>query len=434
MRIAIFGMGYVGCVSSACLADHGHIILGVDVSQTKVDLINSGQPTVIEQDLGELVSKAVKDGLLSATTSAEEAVKNTDAAIICVGTPNTAQGHLTLEYVDAVSKEIGRNLQGDSRLYTVLIRSTVPPGTNQRVQNLILESRGESGNADNSAVVSNPEFLREGTAVKDFNYPPYTVIGTNNPEAEEAAREIYGKIQAPIEVVDIGPAELLKYVNNSFHALKIAFANEVGSVAKALDIDSHELMRLFCMDDKLNISKAYLRPGFAYGGSCLPKDLKALQTYAHDHYLPAPVLDSVSESNRHQIARAMDLIHSLGKKKLSFFGISFKAGTDDLRFSPILEVIENFIGRGYDIKVFDRNVSMSRLIGGNKSFIMENYPHVGELLVENKDEVLGHGKVVIISNGDKVYQDLDLKEDQIIVDLEGTEGYYNNPNYFGTTR
>ncbi|MFW6275334.1 MAG: nucleotide sugar dehydrogenase [bacterium] len=430
MNISIFGLGYVGCISLGCLAENGHQVTGVDINEHKVNLIKHGKPTVIEKDIDTIIKHNHEKGRINATMNSKEAVKDSDAAIICVGTPNDKTGKLGLQYVQKVAEEIGQGLKEKDTFYTILIRSTVPPGTNKMVAEAIEKKTGKE-NCKDFAVVSNPEFLREGAAVKDYYKPPYTVIGSDCPKGIEIAKEIYAKIEAPFEIMDIKGAELLKYVNNSFHALKITFANEVGNIAKRLGIDSHQLMDVFAKDDKLNISKAYLKPGFAYGGSCLPKDLKALNAFSHEFYLNTPVLNAVDKSNQEQIRQAIQMIEQSGKKKLGFVGISFKEGTDDLRFSPTLEVVEYFIGKGYDVKIFDSNVHLSKLTGTNKEYLETKLPHISELLTDNLENMQQEVDVLAIANREDALKKINIDQDKVIIDLVRINELESFKNYKG---
>jgi GDP-mannose 6-dehydrogenase len=416
MKISIFGLGYVGCVSLGCLAQNGNHVIGVDVQSQKVDLINSGKATIIERDIDRIISEQHALGRIKATGDPREAILNTEVSIVCVGTPSAPEGHLNLDYIYNTVRQIGQELKHKDGFHVIAIRSTVLPGTNKRVGEIIEEASGKKRNVDFS-VVSNPEFLREGTAVADYYNPPYTVIGSDNERAVEMMKEVYSQVNGPVEVVEISVAELIKYINNSYHALKVVFANEIGSVCKKLSIDSHEIMRLFCLDKKLNISPAYFKPGFAYGGSCLPKDLKALKTIAHDNYLDLPVLNSIETSNTRTKDNLVELIMNKGKFKVGIMGISFKAGTDDLRYSPIVEVVEKLIGKGYEVKVFDQNVHFSRLIGRNKSFIQEFLPHLDKLLVEDMQEVADWAELIVLTNNDKILKDLRIDNGKHVIDL-----------------
>jgi len=430
MNISIFGLGYVGCVSLGCLAKNGHKIIGVDISQTKVDMINRGVPTIIEKDIDIIIKDEFEKGNVRATTDYIEAVKTSDVTIVCVGTPSSQSGHLNLDYIYNSCSQIGEALKEKEGFHTVVIRSTVMPGTNAKVSEIIAESSGRKVNEE-FAVISNPEFLREGTAVKDYYNPPLTVIGGESKKGIDTIIEMYKGINAPVEVVGIRVAEFIKYVNNSYHALKIAFANEVGNVSKKLDIDSHEVMRIFGMDEQLNISTKYFKPGFAYGGSCLPKDLKALNTMSHDFYLSTPVLNSIENSNEEQKRVALDLIVTEGKQRIGFMAISFKAGTDDLRYSPSVELIERLLGKGKEVRIFDKNVQLSRLIGSNKSYIDEKLPHISSLMVDDVDELIENSDIIVIPNHLSKENLRSIPEDKIIIDFSRIEQYSSHPNYKG---
>lgn len=430
MNISIFGLGYVGCVGIGCLASQGNTMIGVDVSDVKVDLINSGKPTIVEKDIEELIAKGYKDGKISATLDYKYAVKNSDISFICVGTPSAENGHLNLNYIYQTAKEIGEALKDKDAFHLVVIRSTVFPGTNAKISEIIENESGKHRNVD-FAVVSNPEFLREGTAVNDYLNPPLTVLGSSCSKAIDVMKELYAPMNAPIEVVSIEVAEMIKYVNNSYHALKVVFANEVGQICKKLGIDSHEVMRIFCMDKQLNISPYYFKPGFAYGGSCLPKDLKGLKTLAHDLYLDTPVLASIDESNQNHIQFAIKQIESTGKKKIGILGLSFKAGTDDMRNSPIVNIIEYLYGKGYEIKIYDKNVSISRLIGKNKSVIMEKLPHLNSLLCDKIEDVTEWAEMLVISTKEEAFKQLKPKAGQPVFDLVRIKELENDNNYNG---
>ena len=400
MNISIFGLGYVGCIGLGCLSELGHYMIGVDIDKTKVDLINGGKATIVEKDIDELIKNNSQRNRITATTSSAEAVKNSAVAIICVGTPNDENGQLNMKYIYHVAEEIGVSLKTKEEYYTVAIRSTVMPGTNSKICNMIEEVSGKKNGKD-FAVVSNPEFLREGSAVCDFFNPPYTVVASDSLKGIDVMKEIYSSINGEILVVDIGSAELIKLVNNSYHALKIVFANEVGRICKSLRVDSHNLMELFVKDKQLNISHRYFKPGFAYGGSCLPKDLKALNTIAHDYYIELPMLSSIDESNQTHIEYALNLIINKNKRKIGFYGLSFKAGTDDLRFSPALEIAERLLGKGFNIKIYDKNVHLSKLMGKNKDFLFNKLPHINELLTEDLTEFLKDLEVIVFVNYEK---------------------------------
>lgn len=430
MNISIFGLGYVGCVGMGCLASQGHKIVGVDVSDKKVELINQGIPTIVEKGIDELILKGHMKGLVSATKDYISAVISTDISFICVGTPSSDNGHLDLTYIMKTAEQIGEALKEKSGFHVVVIRSTVFPGTNEKVGQIIADISGKEINKD-FAIVSNPEFLREGTAVNDYLNPPLTVIGSSSDKAVDIMKHVYGWSSAPVEIVSIGVAEMIKYVNNSYHALKVVFANEIGSICKKLKIDSHEVIRIFCMDKQLNISPYYFRPGFAYGGSCLPKDLRGLKTLAHDLYLDTPVLNAISPSNSMLIERQTEAIEKIGKKNIGVLGLSFKAGTDDMRNSPIIHIIESLHGKGFDVKIFDKNVSLSRIIGKNKSVIEERLPHLSTMLIDNIDDVTDWAEVLIIANKDPKFSEIVPTPEQIIVDLVRVKELEKYNNYNG---
>lgn len=432
MNISIFGLGYVGCVSLGCLAQNGHQITGVDVNKFKVGLINKGQATILEKDIDHIIHKAHKDGKINATTCVDEAINNTDISIICVGTPSSPQGHLDLSYIYRTAEGIGEALKEKDSFHIVVIRSTVLPGTNHKVGEIIAEYSQKTRGKD-FTVISNPEFLREGSAVKDYYHPAVTVIGGDHEEAMAKVASLYEQLDAPVEITDIKIAELIKYVNNSFHALKITFANEVGNICKALEIDSHKVMSLFCMDKHLNISNTYFKPGYAYGGSCLPKDLKGLVTLGHDNYLTTPVLSSISPSNENQKKRAYTIVENAGKKKICMIGLSFKEGTDDLRYSPSVDLSETLIGKGYHLSIYDENVQLSKLIGANEAYINERLPHLSELLSTDLGQAIDEADVVIVNhkNFDPQPYLPSLENKTKVIDLVRVDQLKDLPNYEG---
>ena len=433
MNISIFGLGYVGCVGAACLAKLGHTVIGVDVNENKVRLINEGKPTIIEEGIAELCAEAHAKGLMSATMDVREAVHATDVSFIVVGTPSSKEGHLNLNYIYKVAEQIGEALrdkelkserikelkdEGVKELrHIIAIRSTVLPGTNEKVGEIIAEASGLVRGKD-FTIVSNPEFLREGTSVKDYFNPPLTLVGTDMPEAESVFREIYKGIEAEFICTDIRVAEMMKYVNNTYHALKIVFGNEVGNICKELNIDSHKVMEIFCKDKQLNISPYYFKPGFAYGGSCLPKDMKALKTLAHDHYVDVPVIEAIGESNELQKRRAVQLIMAQGLRKVGILGLSFKSGTDDLRCSPIVDVVESLLGKGFEIRIYDKNVKVSELTGTNKDFIMAKIPHLQHFVTDDLETVCRESDVLVVTNKEKDFAEVLTKyPNKVVVDL-----------------
>jgi GDP-mannose 6-dehydrogenase len=400
LKISIFGLGYVGTVSAGCLAHDGHEVIGVDPVRTKVDLINAGQSPIIEVDIAEIIAATVKSGRLRATDNQDEAILQTELSFVCVGTPSQANGNLDLTHIRRVCELIGRALKNKSARHTVVIRSTILPGTMMQIVIPTLEEYSGKKAGVDFGVCNNPEFLREGSAVKDFNSPPKTVIGEVDRESGDALAKLYANLDAPFIRTDVETAEMVKYVDNSWHALKIGFANEIGNLCKSFSIDSHQVMKIFCEDKKLNISPAYLMPGFAFGGSCLPKDLRALAYKAKMHDLSLPIMNAILPSNELQVAKGLRLITEKGQRKVGILGFSFKAGTDDLRESPMIEVIEHLIGKGYDLRIFDRNVKMASLVGANRDFILNRIPHISRLMVNGIDAVLNHAQTVVIGNKD----------------------------------
>lgn len=432
MNISIFGLGYVGCVSLGCLAQNGHKVIGVDVNQNKIDLINQGKPTIIEAEIERIINEQYLSGNIYATLDSDEAVANSEISIIAVGTPSSEKGHLNLQYIFNVAELIGHALVSKSEFHIVALRSTVMPGTCDKIADIIEKSSGKKRN-ESFAVVDNPEFLREGTAVKDYYNPPLTLIGSDNKVAANKVAQLYSQLPAEIIITDLKVAEIMKYVNNTFHALKISFANEVGNICSEIGIDSHEVMDIFCKDKQLNISPYYFKPGFAYGGSCLPKDLKGLQTLAHDLYVDVPVIDSIDKTNEIQIARATKIIYRFWNKKLGFLGLSFKEGTDDLRNSPAVRVIESLLGKGADITVYDKNVNTTLLTGTNKDYVDARIPHLSKLLTNNLDELIKNSDVLIVNTKEKEFvEKLINVNDKIIIDfVRLSNDFIPKSNYTG---
>lgn len=433
MKVSIFGLGYVGAVSCACFSKDGHEVVGVDVNQHKVDLINGGKSPIIEANLEEYISEGVENGLLRATTDLNDAINNTDISIICVGTPSQLNGNIDLTYVYKVSISIAEALKNKDSHHVVAIRSTVSPGTISECAKLIEEHSGKKHGVD-FGVASNPEFLREGTAIKDFIEPPYTIIGSDCKISEEKLTELYKNIQAPVYTLRPAESEMIKYTNNNFHALKITFANEIGNICKELGVDSHVVMDLVAADKKLNLSSYYMKPGFAFGGSCLPKDVRGMNYRAKSLDLKSPLLDSLMESNEYQVQRGLNMVYETGKKKIGFIGFAFKAGTDDLRESPIVTMIETLIGKGYDLSLFDPNVLLSKLMGKNKDFVTGHIPHISSLLQDNIEEVIKHSDVLVIGNksipADEIFSK--VNKDQTVIDLVRLEkGRLSEENYVG---
>jgi GDP-mannose 6-dehydrogenase len=389
MRISVFGLGYVGCVTAACLARNGHDVIGVDVNAEKVAMINAGTSPLVEPGLGDLVASMTGAGRLRATVSVEEAVQASDAGMICVGTPSGRNGQIDVRAIKRVAEDIGRAVA--NRSFTVILRSTVIPGTTDTV---LIPALGNS----RIAVAVNPEFMREGSSLADFEHPPMTLAGCGNDGTEEVLRSLYERIDAPFVATSIRVAEMTKYVSNAFHALKICFANEIGDLCESLGVNPHEVTRTFLMDRKLNVSEAYLRPGFAYGGSCLPKDLRALLHAARKSDVEVPLLGSIDPSNQHQIRRGIEMVLGARKKRIGVVGLAFKPGTDDLRESPMVTLVETLIGKGCSVRIFDRNVSLSALVGANRRYIEKEIPHIASLMCDDLETLIDHADVIVIGS------------------------------------
>lgn len=417
--VSVFGLGYVGCVTAACLADRGFRVVGVDVTQSKVDLINAGKATIVEEGIAELVTAGHAARRLSATTVVADAVHASSISLVCVGTPSQPNGNLDLSYVERVCTQIGEALKSKAERHTVVIRSTVFPGTTQTLARPALEKASGKRAGVDFGLSMNPEFLREGSSIRDFNAPPFTVIGADDEVTGPDVAVLYEGIDAPLHVVATGVAEMLKYACNAYHGLKVGFANEIGNICKALGVDSHEVMKLFVQDTKLNVSKAYLMPGFAFGGSCLPKDLRAITYRARQLDVTTPILSGTLESNQAQIGRAFDMVMGAGHRRVGVLGLAFKEGTDDLRESPMVALVERLIGKGVDVAIYDREVSQAKLIGANKDYIEREIPHVWTLFRPSIADVLTHAETVVIGNGSREFRGLDdqLRPGQFVVDL-----------------
>ncbi|WP_189954059.1 nucleotide sugar dehydrogenase [Streptomyces roseolus] len=418
MRVSVFGLGYVGCVSAACLASLGHEVIGVDVNPVKVDLVNGGRAPVVEEGIGELVAEVVASGALRATTDAREAIAGSDVSLVCVGTPSEANGSLCTTYLERVTEEIGEALAERGGRHTVVYRSTMLPGTCLNLLVPLLEKRVGGTVGVDVGVAVNPEFLREGTSVRDFFDPPKTVVGELDADSGDVVESLYDGLPGPVFRVPVPTAEAIKYADNAFHGLKIGFANELGAVCQALGVDSHQVMDVFLADRKLNISPAYLRPGFAFGGSCLPKDLRSLVHAARRADVSVPILSHVLVSNADHLQRAVELVERTGKRRVGLFGLSFKPGTDDLRESPLVELAERLFGKGYDLRIHDANVNLSRLLGANREYIENRLPHLAQLLADTVDEVLDHAEVCLVGTRDPaVLAALPHGDGPLIIDL-----------------
>ncbi|MCB9979045.1 MAG: UDP-glucose/GDP-mannose dehydrogenase family protein [Rhodospirillales bacterium] len=399
MRVSVFGLGYVGAVASACLADSGHTVLAVDMEEVKVRCINEGRSPIVEPGLDELIAKCQKNGALRATLSCEEAVNNTDISLICVGTPSNADGSLKLDYVEAVCKEIGEVIKNKKEFHTVVLRSTCVPGTARNVAIPALEKASGKKAGVDFGFGNNPEFLRESTAVYDYYNPPKIVIGADDERTAKAISGLYEGIDAPEAVTNVSVSEGVKYADNAWHAMKVGFANELGNILKEHGVDSHEVMKIFFLDTKLNISKAYLLPGFAFGGSCLPKDVRALRASAQKKGLNTPVFDSLLEANDEQVRRALSMIRASGKKKIGLMGLSFKAGTDDLRESPLVTLADVLVKDGFELTIYDPSVwHATQFEGANQKYIREGIPHISKGLIEKPEDFIKSAELFVIGN------------------------------------
>jgi GDP-mannose 6-dehydrogenase len=422
MRVAVIGLGYVGTTTAACLAARGHEILGVDVNAVKAEMIGRGESPVIEDGIAERLTAAVGQGRLRATTSAARVAAETDVSLVCVGTPSRPNGSLDLDHLVHAVETVGRSLGGSDRYHVVAIRSTMLPGTVDGILIPALERTSGRRAGHDFGVCANPEFLREGDAVRDFEDPPFTLIGEIDSRSGSVLEGVYEGLGAPVIRTDVGVAEAVKYVSNAYHALKISFANEVGLLLKVMGVDPFAVLDIFKQDRRLNISDAYLRPGYAFGGSCLPKDLRATLYAAKTNDLDLPVLSAVLPGNEAHVRRGIDAVVRTGRRKVGVLGFSFKAGTDDLRESPLVALVEALLGKGYDLEIYDRHVSLARLVGANKEYIESVIPHIATLMNDDLDAVLDHAEVVVIGNADPSFASVAerLRDDQVVVDLVGT--------------
>jgi GDP-mannose 6-dehydrogenase len=419
MKISVLGLGYVGAVSAGCLARDGHEVIGVDPERTKVDLINAGKSPIIEKDIGQIIAEQVAAGRLRATTEVGDAVRHTDLALVCVGTPSQPNGGIDLRYVRRVCEQIGRTLATHHGAPVIVMRSTMLPGTMREVVLPALEKASGKRAGEEFGVCINPEFLREGTAVHDYYHPPKTVIGEVNRASGDLLAALYGRMPGPMIRTDIETAEMVKYADNAWHALKVGFANEIGNLCKALEVDAHKVMDVFCQDQKLNLSPYYLKPGFAFGGSCLPKDVRALLYKAKTLDLSLPILSAILPSNQLQIERGVQAVVEKGNNKVGILGFSFKAGTDDLRESPMVELTERLIGKGFDLRVYDRNVSLAAIHGANRDYILNRIPHISRLMVPTIQEVLAHAQTIVIGNAAAEFADVPrrISDGQTVIDF-----------------
>jgi GDP-mannose 6-dehydrogenase len=414
MNISIFGLGYVGCISAACLARMRHKVIGVDVSMHKVNLINAGKSTIIEHEIGEIVQNVVDEKRLTATDSTEDAISATEISLVCVGTPSNENGSLNLKYVESCCAALGQALAEKSDYHVVVIRSTMLPGSIRTTVIPALETSSGKKAGEDFGVCINPEFLREGSSVYDFHHPPYTIIGALDERSADQLSLMYEGIHAPLLRVPIEAAEMIKYASNSYHALKVSFANEIGRLCKEAGVDSHLLMEIFCQDDKLNTSRAYLKPGFAFGGSCLPKDVRALNYFARTVDQDVPVLGAVMQSNQAHLDAALKMITRGGRRPVGILGLAFKSGTDDLRESPLVSLVEQLIGRGFPIKIYDTNVQISHLFGANREYIEKEIPHIEKLMTGDLHELISFAEIIVIGQSLDELHAYDLTDKEVI--------------------
>jgi GDP-mannose 6-dehydrogenase len=424
MNVSVFGLGYVGSVSAACFAQDGHTVVGVDVNPDKVASLNDGRSPIVENGLDERIRENAANGRLRATVDTKEAVDATSLSLICVGTPSRKNGSLDLTYLERVCEQIGGALATKDSYHVVVVRSTVLPGTTHGVVIPALERTSGKKYGSGFGVTVNPEFLREGTAINDFRHPPMTLVGHNYMSDAQPTQALYAKVEADMVTTSIRTAEMIKYASNTWHALKVCFANEVGNLCKRLEIDSHEVMDIFCRDEKLNLSSYYMKPGFAFGGSCLPKDVRAMQYRAKEVDLDMPVIQAILGSNHLQIQHALEMIGDPGKKRIGLLGFSFKAGTDDLRESPIVILAEALLGKGYQLCIYDRNVSVARLVGANRDYINKQIPHLSSLLSESIEHVIDNSDVLVVGNGSPEFAEAlrRTRPDQTVIDLFRLKG------------
>jgi GDP-mannose 6-dehydrogenase len=434
MKVSVFGVGYVGTVLAACMAEEGHEVVAVDVSAEKVRAINAGETPISEPEVPELIERAVLSKRLRATTEPEEAVRATEVSFVCVGTPSLHNGNLDLRYVLQACEDIGRALAFKSQYHELVLRSTILPGATARYVIPMLREVSRKEPGIDFGLAYHPEFLREGSAVQDFRHPAIAVFGCLDERTGATLRKLNSRNGAEIHAVDIGTAEAVKYASNSWHALKVSFANEIGQICKASGIDGRKVMSVLCADRKLNISPAYMRPGFAFGGSCLPKDLRALRYHAKMLDVPSFVLDAAVAANQHQIDRVVSMVARNGKRRVAMLGLTFKPDTDDLRESPLVELAERLIGKGFHLIIYDSDLQLARLIGSNRRFAMQHLPHLSGLLVADLDDALTRSDVVVVGTAHAAFRDLlpRLRPDHYVIDLAGHDATLNvHPCYEG---
>ena len=420
MKISIFGLGYVGAVSLACLSRDGHDVIGVDIDRAKLDLILAGKTPVVEEGMVDLMAQVAASGKVTVTTDAQRAVLDSEISLVCVGTPSAANGSQDQGAILRLAEDIGRAIGEKRAPHVVVFRSTLVPGTVEDVLRPIIEARSGKKDGEGFFLCFQPEFLREGSSIRDYDKPPFTIIGANHDYPAERLRALFGNLPCKFIQTSVRSAEMMKYCCNNFHALKITFANETARLCEALGVDAFEVMELVCQDTQLNISRAYLKPGFAFGGSCLPKDLRATTYLAKTHDVEIPMLAGILPSNRIHLDLALHKVLATGKRKIGFIGLSFKTGTDDLRESPLVTLAEQLIGKGMQLSIYDPEVHLAQLLGSNRSFIEKHLPHIGDMLRADIEGVIGESEVLVLGlTGQHVFDVLAThsRPDQVVLDL-----------------
>jgi GDP-mannose 6-dehydrogenase len=420
VKISIFGLGYVGAVSLACLARDGHHIVGVDVDQAKLDLIAAGRTPVVEEGMVDLMASVVASRRVTVTSDARDAVMRTDLSLVSVGTPSAPNGSQDQSAILRLASDLGAAMKAKHTGHVFVFRSTLVPGTVEgEIRSRIEAASGRKEGVD-FHVCYQPEFLREGSSIRDYDNPPFTIVGANDEAPVALLRELFGHLPCQFHATTVRTAEMVKYCCNNFHALKITFANETGRLCEALGVDPFEVMDLVCKDRQLNISPAYLRPGFAFGGSCLPKDLRATLHQARMHDVELPMLAHVLPSNRAHIEHAIGKVMASGKRRIGMLGLSFKTGTDDLRESPLVVLAEHFIGKGLSLLIYDPEVQLSNLLGANRRFIEQHVPHIGSLIRGSLEEVIAQSELLVVGLNDATVAAAlaqHVRSDQVVLDL-----------------